>query len=157
VLNPGYFTSDQKWHYTVDGSDVFVLLSGKQKSAGVATGLAGIVKKYYGEDQASYRTRTRLSLQPLADMHLDERFETYKGDSLTKRTLWSLAAIGVFLLLVACINFINLSTAQSVNRAKEIGVRKVLGSRRSQLARQFLTETALITLIALVLGCILAQ
>lgn len=180
--NPDFYTSAAKWHFSVAGSDVFVLLrpgvagsaggvehggagraGGAERGgagrgvAGVERSLDGIVKKYYGEERAEYLTRTRLLLQPLGEMHLDERFETFTGNSLSRSTLWSLGAIGVFLLLVACINFINLSTAQSVNRAKEIGVRKVLGSNRLQLLGQFLSETALITFLALIAGCVVAQ
>ncbi len=90
-------------------------------------------------------------------MHLNENFGTYKGDALTHKELWSLALIGFFLLLVACVNFINLATAQSVNRAKEIGVRKVLGSSRTQILKQFLNETAFITFTSVLLGFLLAQ
>lgn len=161
---PDFYTWAGKWHFSGGGSAVFILVGhslgqaeDRRRLAGIEQGLAGIVKKYYGEEEGAYPTRTKLSLQPLANMHLDNRFETFKADALNKKTLWSLEAIGIFLLLVACINFINLSTAQSVNRAKEIGVRKVLGSNRLQLLRQLMAETALITLIALVLGCLLAQ
>ncbi|HEY6901174.1 MAG TPA: FtsX-like permease family protein, partial [Puia sp.] len=113
--------------------------------------------KYYNENQASYKTRSRLELQSLMAMHLDERFDTFRGDALSKKVLWSLGMIGVLLLIVACINFINLSTAQSIRRSKEIGVRKVLGSNRGQLLKQFMLETAAITFMALMLGAIIAQ
>src|SRR6185312_10161166 len=80
-----------------------------------------------------------------------------KGDALSLKVLWSLGAIGVLLLVVACINFINLSTAQSAKRSKEVGVRKVLGSHRWQLLRQFMVETALIAFMALIIGALIAQ
>src|SRR6187551_936307 len=60
--------------------------------------------------------------------------------------------IGIFLIVIACVNFINLATAQAVNRSKEVGVRKVLGSNRWQLGVQFLAETALIVFVALILA-----
>ena len=60
-----------------------------------------------------------------------------------------LAAVAVLIIIIACINFINLATAQAIRRAKEVGVRKVLGSSRSQLIAQFLGETSLLALIAL--------
>lgn len=90
-------------------------------------------------------------------VHLNENFGTYKGDALTHKELWSLGLIGFFLLLVDCVNIINLATAQSANRAKEIGVRKVLGSSRSQILRQFLNEMAIITIIAVLLGFWLSE
>jgi len=154
---PDWFSFPDRWHHPARHSELYVLLRSGQERRRVEGELAGIVHKYYNEGQASHKTFSQLGLQPIAEMHLDERFETFKGDALSKKVLWSLGAIGVFLLLVACINFINLSTVQSVNRSKEIGVRKVLGSNRWQIWRQLMLETAVITLVGMVLGCGLAQ
>ena len=154
---PDFFTYADRWHYPAKHSELYVMLKSGVEQRQAESALTGIVSKYYNEQQASYKTTSRLGLQPLPAMHLDQRFETFKGDALSKKVLWSLGTIGVFLLLVACINFINLSTAQSVNRSKEVGVRKVLGSNRWQLLRQFLLETTVITLAAMVLGCGLAE
>ena len=79
-------------------------------------------------------------VQPITDIHLyssniDDRLE--KGDI---RFVWLFGAIAVFILVIACINFINLSTAKSANRAKEVGLRKVVGSHRSSLVKQFLNR-----------------
>ena len=114
------------------------------------------MEKYYREAHDHKSTVTALGFQPLKELHLDERFDTYKGDALPLKELWSLGLIGLFLLLIACINFINLATAQSVTRAKEIGVRKVLGGDRGSLVKQFLGEAALITSMAIILGYIMA-
>jgi putative ABC transport system permease protein len=65
-------------------------------------------------------------------------------------------AIALFILLIACINFINLSTAKSANRAKEVGLRKVVGSHRSSLVKQFLTESMLYSVLSFALGLLLA-
>jgi len=165
-LVPSYMTykqqfpwiyTDPDWHWVTPGSQLFVLLSPGRQAAQVEKELSGIVGKYYNEQVAAFSTRSVLSLQPLTTMHLDARFETLKGDALSVKVLWSLGAIGVFLVVVACINFVNLATAQSVNRSKEVGVRKVLGSNRWQLIRQFMAETAMITLVAIVVGCLLVQ
>jgi putative ABC transport system permease protein len=96
-------------------------------------------------------------LQPLSDIHFDTRIGNF-GDHITSRTtLWTLSLIGVFIILMACINFINLTTAQAVGRSKEIGIKKVLGSNRKQLFWQMMGETALIVVAAIVLAIIIAS
>ena len=98
-------------------------------------------------------------LQPLNDLHFNERFGifdfTANSSVASKTTLFGLLVIAIFLLLLACINFINLTTAQASKRAKEIGVRKTMGSSRWQLIIQFLTETFLLTLIAVLISIVI--
>lgn len=99
----------------------------------------------------------RLYLQPLADIHLHSynihQDDVKHGDI---RFVYLFAAIAAFILLLACINFLNLSTARSANRAKEVGVRKVVGSSRSNLIRQFLTESMLYSFLSFSIGLIIA-
>jgi ABC-type antimicrobial peptide transport system permease subunit len=96
--------------------------------------------------------KPELLLQPLADIH----FNNAIGDEYSRKAslpvLSGLIAIAVFILLIAAINFVNLSTAQSVERSKEIGIRKVLGSNRLKLAFQFMSETFLLTVLATLLA-----
>lgn len=96
-------------------------------------------------------------LQPVKDVYL---YSEGIGSS-TKRSdikiVWMFSAVALFILLLACINFINLSTAKSANRAKEVGLRKVVGSFRMDLVKQFLTESILVTALATVLGILLAR
>lgn len=87
-------------------------------------------------------------LQPLSDVHFEARFGNYNGRSISKTMLVAMALIAVFLLLTCCINYINLATAQSAMRAKEVGLRKVMGSSRLNIVWQFLTETCVVVLIA---------
>lgn len=152
-ISPYMFDHDD-WSSTPWPLQCFVLLPQGAAPAQYNSQLQKIVKKYYPPDIKGNQ-KVSLSLQPLGDMHLNEDFVTYKGDALTHKELWSLGLIGFFLLLVACINFVNLATAQSVNRAREIGVRKVLGSSRSQIVKQFLNETAFITSVSVLLGFVL--
>ena len=96
-------------------------------------------------------------MQPLADIHFDPNYGTFDGGRVAdKTTLYELAAIAMFLLLLGCINFVNLTTAQSAQRAKEIGIRKTMGSSRRQLVFQFLSETFIITLVSVVVSAAMA-
>jgi len=92
------------------------------------------------------------SLQPLLDIHFNNDFDNFDQRQGHKPTMYGLLAVGAFLLLLGCINFINLTTAQSAKRAKEIGIRKTMGSSRSYLILQFLSETLLITIIATIVS-----
>ncbi len=91
-------------------------------------------------------------LQPLSDMHFNPNYQGV----IAKSTLWVLSSIGLFLIIIACFNFVNLATAQAINRSKEIGIRKVLGSNKRQLFWQFMTETAIITVASVSIGLGLA-
>ncbi len=105
-----------------------------------------------------YKTVT-YHLQPVADIHLhsyDIRDYNDAGPKGDIRLVWLFGGIAVFILLIACINFINLSTAKSASRAKEIGLRKVVGSHRRGLMVQFLSESMLYSLLSITLGVMLA-
>ena len=94
----------------------------------------------------------KFELQPIYDIHLksDGIYDTAPRSSI--RYVWLFGAIATFILLIAAINFINLSTAKSANRAKEVGLRKVVGSVRSNLVKQFLTESLLFSFVSFVVG-----
>ncbi|MFL5810773.1 MAG: ABC transporter permease [Flavisolibacter sp.] len=94
--------------------------------------------------------------QPLSTIHSDDRFGNFGDHIFSTSLVTALQLIGIFLILIGCVNFINLATAQAVNRSKEVGVRKVLGSNRKQLALQFLSETAVITTTALIVSIAIA-
>jgi putative ABC transport system permease protein len=95
-------------------------------------------------------------VQPLSDIHYNEDFGNFRGHTFTRSLITALELIGLFLILVACVNFVNLATAQAVNRSKEVGVRKVLGGNRNQLAIQFLSETAVITVFSISVAVLIA-
>lgn len=90
--------------------------------------------------------------QQLSEIHYDERLGNFTGRTFSKDLTLALSLISLFLLIVACVNFINLTIAQAVNRAREVGVRKVLGGNRSQLIFQFLGETAITSLAGLIIS-----
>jgi putative ABC transport system permease protein len=106
-------------------------------------------------------SRLRMYLQPLSNIHFTSDFHRGDdGDNFRKAylpALYALMGVALFILIIAAVNFINLSTAQSIQRAKEIGVRKVLGSGKRNIVFQFLTETFLLTLFAVGVSLLLVK
>ncbi|KIO78859.1 ABC transporter permease [Pedobacter lusitanus] len=143
-----------RWGSVSSSSECYILL----KEGVAVTDLEGpknaFLKKYYVEKT---NVRPDHLFQPLKDIHTNERFGNFSGKRISKSELLGLTIIGALLLITACINFINLATAQSVSRSKEVGVRKVMGSGKKQLIVQFLTETMVLTLIALLLACVFTE
>jgi putative ABC transport system permease protein len=109
------------------------------------------------EKEQNMTFKAKLLLQPLTDIHFGKRAGPDNGLSDGSKATYShiLTCIAVFILIIACINFINLAVAQSLKRSKEIGIRKVVGGTRSQLIKQFLAESFLVSLIAFVMAIIL--
>lgn len=93
---------------------------------------------------------------PLTDIHLHSYRDSEMSANSSMQTVYILSFIALFLIILACVNFMNLSTAYSLKRAKEVGVRKTLGSNKVELVRQFLTESGLIAFISLVVAFVLA-
>src|ERR1700704_6480574 len=96
-------------------------------------------------------------VQPLSAVHYDTQTGNYSNKTISHQLLNVLWLIAAFILLIACVNFINLSTAQAVNRAKEVGVRKVLGSSKTQLQIKFITETFLIVSGAVIIATVITM
>jgi putative ABC transport system permease protein len=113
------------------------------------------MQKSGDKEAATIAKNAFLYLQPVGDIHLsyDLHDDLTHGDI---RFVWLFGAVACFILIIACINFINLSTAKSANRAKEVGLRKVVGSHRSSLVKQFLTESFLYSFLSFAAGIILA-
>ncbi len=144
----------------------YILVKPGTDVTGLATKFAAVVKTYMlpeaqkrsaGKDELAWLESFSFTLQSVSNIYLNtENYDDQRnhGDI---RFIWLFGSIAVFILVLACINFINLSTARSANRAREVGIRKAIGSLRSSIVRQFLTESFLFSLIALVLGTLLAQ
>jgi putative ABC transport system permease protein len=98
---------------------------------------------------------TKLSIQKLTDIHLHSHLDDEIEPNGDIKRVYIFSVIALFILLIACINYMNLSTARSALRAKEIGIRKVIGAQRNEIIKQFLGESVLITWVALVLAGVL--
>lgn len=109
----------------------------------------------YSRKMESSDDRDSHIIQPLRAVHYDTQTGDYSNKTISQGLINVLWLIAAFILIIACVNFINLSTAQAVNRAKEVGVRKVLGGNKSQLQMQFIVETFLIVVSAVFIAALL--
>lgn len=140
------------WVSTFSDAYTFVVLPGNIPVATFNQQLAAFAKKHKPAEAAT----DSYIAQPLTEIHFDERFGNYNHHTFSHTLINALMLIGIFLIIIACVNFINLATAQAVNRSKEVGVRKVLGSSRRQLALQFLGETALIVFTSIIIAVLIS-
>jgi putative ABC transport system permease protein len=145
----------RNWDAVNSSTSCYVLLKAGLKLSDIQKPLNQFNKKYYTDQKIAGNQINRL--QALRDIHFNERYDNFADSTIGKSQIYGLSIIGLFLILTACINFINLSTAQSVNRSKEVGVRKVMGSKRKQLIAQFLTETFAVSLIALLIASVITE
>ncbi len=114
--------------------------------------LPAFLNKYGAQDLKSMGMTKTLHLQPVTSMHTTPGFEFEINSTISPTLLYILAGIAVMIQLIACINFMNLSTARASKRAREVGIRKVVGAERSDLVKQFLGESFLLTLIGVLLA-----
>jgi putative ABC transport system permease protein len=121
----------------------YVELQPNSSFAEVSSKIAGIKKKHLTADEAA-RENPELFIQPMTRWHLYSEWKNGEETQGRIQFVWLFTIIGVFVLLLACINFMNLSTAQSEKRAKEVGIRKSIGSARWQLIYQFFSESLLV-------------
>jgi predicted permease len=135
------------WNSIWSDEQCYFLLKEGESIAKLEQRIPAFVKKYRGDDN---RDESTFLFQPLRDIHYDDRFSNYNYNTMPRSVLISLGVIGIFLIVTACINFINLSTAEAIKRSKEVGIRKSLGSSRMQLVNQFLGETTIVTVLSVV-------
>jgi putative ABC transport system permease protein len=146
-------TSYQTYVLLKPGAD-YKKLEGKLSkivSTYIATELRNVVHAKFDRFERS-GNYFRLNLIPIKDIHLQSNRQDELGPNGNAEYVYIFSAVAVFILLVACINFMNLSTARSSSRAREVGVRKVLGSPRKYLVAQFLTESIMVALVAVVIA-----
>jgi|JI7StandDraft_1071085.scaffolds.fasta_scaffold00844_9 putative ABC transport system permease protein len=114
-----------------------------------------IVKERVNPIFEQFGIKVAYELQRIPDIHLHSKIQDEAEEGGDISYIYIFGAVSAFMLIIACINYMNLATARSANRAKEVGVRKVMGSQRKQLITQFITESVVLTLIALALSIVL--
>lgn len=150
----GAFTNWDDWVSSYGGGQMYLMLPKAVSEAQFEKQLLSFAKKYKEPKAAA---ETDFVLQPVKDMHFATNMSNYAGRSISKGMIWTMMLVGIFILVTACVNFVNLATAQALRRSKEVGVRKVLGSTRGQLLRQYFSETGVITFLSVLLALMLAQ
>src|SRR5450432_2085206 len=153
-------TSTTQYGFVSGGSTFIVLPKGAKPTTGLTAAIRGIYdrfinnQKWMGKD-----SHVEMELQQLSDVHFNAKYagggEWVKA--INTEWLWFFGSVGFAVLFLACINFINLSTAQALTRAKEIGVRKSVGAGKLGLITQFLTEAFLLVLFSGIVAVIIAQ
>ncbi|KYG72595.1 hypothetical protein AWW68_16965 [Roseivirga spongicola] len=147
------FFQPDSWGSTSSNAHVYFLANENVTAQQIRDVLPAMSEKYMPETE----NETVFQLQALADMHFQPEYNVYGNSAKSPDFLTVPIAIGVFLILTACINFVNLSTALAIKRSKEVGIRKVLGGVRNQLVFQFMGETFLITVIATLISLGVAE
>ncbi|MYI99263.1 MAG: FtsX-like permease family protein, partial [Gemmatimonadetes bacterium] len=130
----------------------YIMLEPGVSPAELAAKLPGFVDRHVGEQLQRRGGRYEFSLQPVTNIHLYSHLENEPGINTDISYVYILAAMGLFILVIVCINYVNLTTAQFVHRFREIGMRKVLGASRLHLVRQYLGESVLLAFAALLIA-----
>jgi len=136
-------------NFVISHSYTYVLLKPGSDPAQIDAGMDGFMKKHAEE---RFRIGQKFTLMPLLDIHLKSELQGEPTTANSLANIYVFLGIGILTLIIASINYINLSTAQSFTRIKEIGIRKVLGSMKIQLIGQFLAESFLFTLVSMAMG-----
>ena len=134
----------------------YLLLQKRDSAQGLEAKLPDFIETHAGE-LLKAGGFARYFLQPLTDIHLRSHLEGEMGENSDIRYVYLFLIIAFFVLILACVNFMNLSTARSATRSKEVGMRKVVGANRSQLIRQFMGESILLALLALFFAVALVE
>jgi ABC-type antimicrobial peptide transport system permease subunit len=145
-----YGFQQPQWSQSAPDFGCYVLLPPNISASNFNQQLSTYARKVQSADN-----KDSYIIQPISAVHYDAAAGNYSHKTISHELLNVLWLIAAFILLIACVNFINLSTAQAINRAKEVGVRKVLGSNKSQLQIQFIVETFLIVISAVILATII--
>lgn len=158
----GSFSSLQKiWNDPVttwnwDGFMTYILLDDNTDRKVFESKLPAFVERQNGEDLKKFNAGMVFNLQPIADIHLESDFIMEFKPNGSRQSVNFLSVVAILIMIIAWINYINLSTAKSIERAREVGVRKVMGGFRSQLIQQFLMESLFLNFIAVMLAATFA-
>ncbi|MEB2780669.1 ABC transporter permease [Algoriphagus sp. C2-6-M1] len=142
------------WNW--DGFLTYILLEENTDAKSLEAKFPDFVQTTHGEELKKYNAGVEFHLQPVADIHLDSDYIMEFKPNGNRQSVNFLSIVALLIMIIAWINYINLSTAKSIERAREVGIRKVMGGYRAQLIQQFLTESLFLNFIAVILAAGLA-
>lgn len=159
-------SKDEGW--TNNSFETYILANNKSNPETINKGLEQLIAKYVGDELQQFMGITleeffaqgnkyRLYLQPLRKIHLEPRIDQSLDRPSDPKYLYIFGSVALLIIVIASINYMNLSTAQAARRAREVGIKKVSGSSRGMLIQQFLAESLVLTLIALLISLVLVK
>lgn len=154
LLKGGQYTSDDGWGW--NNFVTYIELFPDAGLAAVEAQFPAFIQKYRGEDLSKSNGKIVLALQPVLDIHLNPGLEYDTSTTVARGTVYFFIIISIFILAIAWVNYINLSTARAIERAREVGIKKSIGALRSQLMWQFIFESVLVNFLSVVLATVLA-
>ncbi|WP_031525977.1 ABC transporter permease [Dyadobacter crusticola] len=150
LADPGNLKNNDNWNSF--NFQTFILLKDKPDLKKLSKKLTGIISVSKKDDDGKPSTNTALEAEMLTDVHFNNEIQHANNTNGDRRTIYIFFGLGVVIILVACINYVNLTTARASVRSKEVGVKKLLGARHAHLFGQFMTESVMTCVIALLLS-----
>lgn len=154
LLTSPQYQQDDGWGW--QNFVTYVQLHPGTKASAVEEKLPDFIEKHRGEELRASATIVEMNLQPIREIHLTPGMNLESAPTISMNTIYFFLIIAVFILAIAWVNYINLSTARAMERAREVGIKKAVGAFRRQLVFQFLFEAVLVNFVALVLALLIA-
>jgi putative ABC transport system permease protein len=154
LLTSGQYTHDDGWGW--NNFYTYIELHPHTNSRSVEEKLPALVEKYRGKDLANQNGKSVWKLQPILDIHLNPGLDYETSATVSANMIYFFIIISIFILSIAWVNYINLSTARAMERAREVGIKKSIGALKSQLVWQFVFESVLVNFLGVVLAAFLA-
>ncbi|HEY9006991.1 MAG TPA: ABC transporter permease [Ohtaekwangia sp.] len=154
IMQNGQYKNDNGWGWY--NFVTYIELQPGADHKEVEKKLPAFIQKYQGKDLAESNSKQVLTFQPVRDIHLTPGFNNESSATMSVNTIYFFVIISIFILAIAWINYINLSTARAIERAREVGIKKAIGAFRTQLMSQFIFESVLVNFIGIVIAVLIA-
>ena len=154
LLRNGQYTHDDGWGW--NNFITYVELNPNTDVRKLEDKMPAFIEKYRGKDLAESNSKNVLTFQPIRSIHLTPGLEYETSSTVSNNTIYFFVIISIFILAIAWINYINLSTARAMERAREVGIKKAVGALRSQLLGQFMLESIVVNFLGVLLAVLLA-